>query len=539
MTYPVPFELTASTFENVREFRFRLNRITNCTCVNSLISELREWSRALKDAEGEQARTLNVLIWRLRSAVLFGLLSFDNPTLRIEKLAADITIRGDSFPDLRERCERLSELVELLLSNPGNPKRDAVRAKLEYYITSGKLVGLVVALARNHLPGLTELIEGFQTFGQGIQFVASRRHFLASTFEHIIIPFGTRYCALTDEILNGYRAREVTVIAYKSEAMASRRKIYLPCAIGVNSRPRIEKVYDPKPQQEASKENGDFPEEEVFWSSIKQEVSQTEEMADLAVADRDYFVPGRGVLLANGAHVFLRDDSKAVEISDFVEGRQSLDIIGRRFPRTPVKHLQTGDLIVLRVKGSGEYLIEVADSLIRKDGREGLRSSAMDWKHLLYEVLRERGSRWFLQQLEKRGFHLADHNYLWRWTTDEVISPQIESYFYETIAILEDCGRTFGERDVLEAAKRRWEEMKDLKRYHIKAGQEIRNILLGKVRSIIDSQLRIGSQYELQIPGVSAGVMAIVRIAAVDAEVVSIPYNRSGVLIYPLKYQRD
>ena len=149
---------------------------------------------------------------------------------------------------------------------------------------------------------------------------------------------------------------------------------------------------------------------------------------------------------------------------------------------------------------------------------------------MLKDVLTEHGSRWFLQLLEKRDFHVANHGYLWKWTTDEAISPQKESHFYEIIAILDDCGRALGERDVLEAAQRRWEEMRELKHYHQKAGQQIREYLLSRLRTIIDSRPRIGSEYELQIPGVSAGTMAIVRIAAVDTEVVSIPYHRAGVV---------
>ena len=530
MMTPSPFELVTSAFEHAKQFRLRVNRIAPFALVDALVSDTGAWFRALRDEESHHARELRIQVWRLRAAVLYSLVEFDDPALEIRATTQVIVTSGLHFPSLRAQCHQLSERVEELMSGPGNPKREQVRAELASCAADGKKVGLIVALARNHLPAFTsDLIADFQTLGRGIQFVASRRHLLTSTFDHIVVPFGTRQCALTNEVLCGYRAPATTVVAYHSEAMAPRREIHLPCTIAVRDRP--EEADEPSECRLSAREDfDDSPDREVFWSAIKQ--AEIAVIGDAATTDTAYIIPARGILLANGAHVFLRDDSKAVEISDLVEGRRSLDDFEKRFPRTPVKQLQTGDLIVLRIQGSGEYLVEVADDLMRKDGNAGLRDSAIDWKPMLNDVLTEFGSRWFLQQLEKRDFHLANHSYIWKWTTDEVISPQRESRFYEIIAILDDCGRALGERDVLEAARRRWEEMKKLKHYHQKAGQQIRRNLLSRLRTIIDSRPKIGSEYELQIPGVNAGTMAIVRIAAVDTEVVSIPYHRAGVVSY-------
>ena len=521
-----PFDVTASAFKYAPQFRLRTSRIARLPHVDGLVSETRKWFGALRDEEGGYGRDLRIQVWRLRTAVLYGLVAFDDPALDVRAITQAIVNRGEHFPSLRERCAPLSDLVDALVSDPRNPKRDAVRTELESNAVDGKKVGFIVALARNHLPAYTsDLIEDFQTLGKGIQFVASRRHLLASTFDHIVVPFGTRQCALANEILCGYRAPTATVIAYHSEAMAPRGGIRLPCAISVPDRPE-----DVDDLDESSPDLDDSPDREVFWSAIKH--AEAGEGGDAGNTDTAYTLPARGILLANGAHVFLRDDSKAIEISDLIEGRQSLDNLKKRLPRTTVRRLQTGDLIVLRVQGSGEYLVEVADELMRKDGKARLRGSAIDWKPMLKDVLTKYGSRWLLQQLEKRDFHLANHSYIWKWTTGEVIGPQKESLFCEIIAILDDCGTAFGESDVLEAAKRRWEEMKELKHYHQKAGRQIRGSLLSRLRTIIDSRPKIGSEYELQIPGVSAGTLAIVRIAAVDTEVVSIPYHRAGVVHY-------
>ena len=522
-----PFELATSAFQHARQFQLRTNRLPPYPLVDDLVSETSRWLTTLRDEESHHARDLRIQVWRLRGAVLYGLVPFDDSALKICEIARSIVTKGKYYPVLRARCERLSERADALVSSPDNPKRDAVRAELARDATDGTSVGLIVALARNHLPAYTSnLMEEFQTLQPRIQFIASRRHLLASTFGHIVVPFGTRQCALTHEVLHGYRAPSATVVAYCCEAMAPQRNVRLPCPIAVSGNEEIREPHDRRWPVE--RDGDDTPVREDLWSSIKH--AETSGMGGAAPIDTAYLVPARGLLLANGAHVFLRDDSKAVEISDLVDGRRTLDDYGKRFRRTPVGQLQTGDLIVLRVQGSGDYLVEVANRLMRKDGKVGLHDSALDWKPILRDVLTEHGSSWFLRQLEKRSLNLANHRYIWKWTTDEVISPQKESLFYEIIAILDDCDRPLGERDVLQAAKRRWEEMKELKQYHQKAGQRIRRKLLRRLRTIIDSRPNIGSEYELQIPGVSAGTMAIVRIAAVDTEVVSIPYHRAGVV---------
>ena len=523
-----PFWLAASTFDHARKFQLRVKRLAPHPPVEGLLSETHAWHQALRDADDDLARVLRVFVWRLRVAVLYGLAAFDSSALEINHLAQTIAGKGQSFPDLRERCDRINKLAGNLVQDAYNPKREAVRAELARHAGEGKNIGLIVALTRNHLPGFTEeLINDFEAIGKGIQFVTSRRQLLASTFDHVVVPFGTRQCGLADELIHGYRAPSATVVAYRKETMASHRQIELPCTITATQ--PIPAAQPDEYVEMSEDEERDTETRDVFWKFIKQ--AETAVIEESEVNDTTHVVSARGILLANGAHVFLKDDSKAIEISDVVEGRRSLDEYGVRVPRTAVKELQPGNLIVLRVKGSGAYLVEVADDLMKKDGAAGLRGRATGWKPLLEEVLKERGSKWFYRQLEKRGYHLASsHRYLWKWTTNDVISPRSDQHFFETIAILDDLGRTLGERDVLKGAQMRWEEMKELKLYHLKASQRIRKNLLRRLRSIIKSQPRIGSEYTLRIPGVSAGTMAIVRIASVDTEVVLIPHHRVGVV---------
>ena len=524
LTNPLPFELADSAFKNAATFRLEYRQIPPSPDVEEILQEIAGWFGVLGDTEGEGPRLLKRQLWQLRVAVLYGLLPFDSGALAIADLADQIASRAHQYPDLRTRSDCLLRVATSLVGSPINPKRQVLRSDLQRLVNQGRSVGLILALVRNHLPALTQTVEDLQSIGKSIYFVSSRRQYLASTFDHVIIPFSTHNCALTKEILYAYRASTARVIYYPSERPpSSSSKLRLPAPIPASRVPEF-----PSPPQAPSPP---APDPEI-WSFIGPEKPPE-------VADTDYYVPARTLLLANSHYVLLREDSKALELSDLVEGRLSLDDLERRLPRKPVRDLRQGDLIVLRVRGSGDYLIEVADDLMRADGRRGLRTSAVDWKPPLRGVLARRGSKWFLNQLQKRGFHLAAHDYLWKWTTEEVIGPQSKSHFYETIAILEDCGWRFSETDVLQAARRRWKEMRQLRNYHRKAGQRIRGILLTRLRAIIDTRPTIGSEYQLEVPGVAAGAMALVRIAAVDSRVRTVPFNHIAVPIPILDNQAD
>ncbi len=525
LTIPLPFELADRAFRNAATFQPDYRQIPPSPEVEEILQEIADWFGVLGDTEGEEPRLLKRQLWQLRVAILYGLLPYDSTALAISDLATRIASRAHLYPDLRSRSDSLLHLATSLVGSPINPKRQVLRSDLQRLVNQGLSVGLILALVRNHLPALTQTVEDLQTIGKSIYFVSSRRQYLASTFDHVIIPFSTHNCALTKEVLYGYRASTAKVIYYypSERPPSSSSKLRLPAPI-----PASRVTECPPPPHPPSPPAPD----PVIWSFIGPERPRE-------VSDTDYYVAARTLLLANNHYVLLREDSKALELSDLVEGRLSLDDLQRRLPRKPVRDLREGDLLVLRVRGSGDYLIEVADDLMRADGRRDLRTSAVDWKPPLRGVLARRGSKWFLNQLQNRGLRLAAHDYLWKWTTEEVIGPQSESHFYETIAILEDCGWCFSEPDVLQAAGRRWKEMRQLRNYHRKAGQRIRGILLTRLRAIIDTRPTIGSEYQLEVPGISAGAMALVRIAAVDSRVRTVPFNHIGVPFPILDNQAD
>jgi hypothetical protein len=205
--------------------------------------------------------------------------------------------------------------------------------------------------------------------------------------------------------------------------------------------------------------------------------------------------------------------------------------LGRRFPRRLVNQLSVGDLIVLRTSGSGDYLIDVAKALMEKNGKSNLYNTALSWKKMLKCGLNNYGSDYIASRLAKKGYKINGHKYIWMWTTNLVIRPQSQSLFYELIGILEelDCSEDF--TNPLSMVDDWWKEMKEIIRYHMLAGREIRKSLLSRLSEMVKQGVMITDKYSLTLPGVNAGEMAVFRVNGIDSKTIDLPYYHTGIVI--------
>jgi hypothetical protein len=68
--------------------------------------------------------------------------------------------------------------------------------------------------------------------------------------------------------------------------------------------------------------------------------------------------------------------------------------------------------------------------------------------------------------------------------------------------------------------------MEELKSYHRKAGQLIRQSLLEEVAVLIAEKTEVRDFLRIDLPGVDAGEMGILRVSATDHETVWVPFSR-------------
>jgi hypothetical protein len=76
--------------------------------------------------------------------------------------------------------------------------------------------------------------------------------------------------------------------------------------------------------------------------------------------------------------------------------------------------------------------------------------------------------------------------------------------------------------------------MERLKAFHQRAASEIRNSLLERVRTLVAARQRIETVESIQLPGLEAGSIGLLRVSAVDVTSVRIPFSRLFHLV-PVK----
>ncbi|MDB4305989.1 hypothetical protein N9980_00320 [bacterium] len=524
------FCAATQSFKNAAHFKTLVHKVDRYPPIDELAREIRNWfSTIAGEEEDQQLTNVRVRVARLRGTVMFGLLPFDHPALQLTQQLEQISETATYFPSLAGIFDRLETLVGYLIENPDNPKGKAVIEQLRRHALkrSPRVVAIVSPKSRLAVPGWgEELRDELVSVWPKVDIVASRKRFLAGRFDKLILPWGGMGCPFLYELFHAYCSPSIDVIAYSSERCIrpGRRELpkgsWHPRKRSRTSQPQdievVESIGDPEWKQIE------------FWTALRSVTEQAGlEQRD---NDREFYLQARLVLLGNETKVFLAEGSKVIEVSDLLEGRQDSPEVSSRFPRKRVGDLRPGDLIVLRTSGSGEYLISVADALMKQDGKADLRERALDWKVALNSALTAHGSKVLADMLAKRGqVFESHHKYIWVWTTMDVIRPRSENLFYELLAILQDLG--FLESEALETAESRWAMIREIYRYHQRAGAKIRESLLKKLKKFVKEKRSIDDSIGLTLPGVNAGELSVLRVSAVDPEVIEVPYHRVGIVL--------
>lgn len=524
-----------TVFQNAASFNEVTHNLIGYDHVDEFISETSNWFQvSTQDSEADYSR-IKYTIWKIRSSILLGMLPFDHPALRLTELLAILEKEITSFTRLKPAYDKLSRIINFLQANPRNGKRETVfdLLKKPYLQNDAKPTGLVIPDNNYWVsPCIGLFLAETRQILPGIVPIRSRKNLLSSIYSSVVLPWGGKGCSFLRELYQTFRAKELQVIKYPREWKPVPEKLTLPAPIPAGS-----------PKIMLSVENtvnaiGTDPEQEVdpwinreFWKMMKGSwVKGHDHVGEKG--DREFLVNARLVLFANNMKVFLQDDRKVIEISEMIDRRGvnagSLTVL----PKTAVSKLGIGDLIVWRTSGSGDYLEELSDEIMKKRGDGDLLKKALDWKIALKSALEKYGSEEICRRLSARGMSLKSHHrYIWFWAMNEIIGPRSESFFYELLAILEELGFLVQKDDVVTTAGNRWMLMKKIIHYHRNAGQQIRKMLLKKLAEVVEQGIAIGDVYHLTLPEVGAGQLSILRVIAIDPEQTLVPYNQIGLVM--------
>ena len=461
--------------------------------------------------------------WLVKSSLMLTVLPFNDVRLGLDALTNNLAHVSQSVPGIRAAVDDLAGLVRSLASENVNPKRERALAMLERPSEEGGSVAILANICGSPTPGWPITMESESDLGStAVQLVRQRRQTRNALFARLIIPGNPWFApaGLLFDLLYGGRTSDIVVLTYRAE----RASLPAPRRLPQDTR-------FPAPSgQSRQLSEASQPDEDVqidkwahesFWSSIHAQ------HADVApTSDKDVTVDARFVLFADGSGAFLPGEGRVVEVSALFETGANFDITEDKLPRTSVRDLEEGDLVMLRLTGSGDYLDDVADSLIEKAGEAGLRGKALQWKDRLHEVIKRHGEGVVAMKVRGLGVRLRSPQYLWAWAGDAVMAPQDRQTFQSLIAAVWHLGSRESGDEAAPYADARWDDMERLKAYHHKAGVAIRAALLTRVRSLVAERRHIDSVESIELPGVAAGRMGLLRVSAVDIKSRRVPMSR-------------
>ena len=463
--------------------------------------------------------------WLLKTTLMLTVLPFDDARLNLTELVISLEQAAGSVPEIMGQVNRLRRMVDALRREPANPKREQVLEIIQIADQTREPLAMVANLRGSTTPGWPADIDDQNDLGgHGITIVRTRKDVRDSFFSRIIVPGNPKFVPrkILFDLLYGGRSSEIIVTCYRSEhAWIPYLSSLPPDRLFAGTRPTdsnaeqvhvVEATPDSRIEQWA---------QESFWDSIRArhgDVGPT--------SDRDVSVRARFVLFADGSGAFLPEDRRVVEISASFDLGQELDEAADRLPRKSVFDLDEGDLVMMRLSGSGDYLDDVADTLMKQAGEDNLRIRALDWKDWLSSTLKQHGEGVLASRLRKLNIALRSAHYLWSWAGEEVMAPHDLVTFQNLIRVIHELNPTPEEINVNEYALAKWNEMELVKAYHHKAGAVIRAALVTRVRDLIIKRERVDTVLTIELPGVRAGKMGLLRVSAVDEKAMQVPLSR-------------
>jgi len=451
--------------------------------------------------------------WILKTSLTLTALQFNDPRLNLYELINKLKAASETVASIRPAVLDLVDVIKQLEYENLNPKRNHLLELFEYEKISNKKIALMANICGTPTPGWPTTITPESDFDySNLELIRLRRHVKNSVFDKLIILGNPCYAprGFLLDLLYGGRTSEVEVVSYKSERVSIPAPIELPRNGYFSTRPSlIEEV----PETIDLDYSGQIDKwaHDSFWSAIH---AQHSEIA--AASDKVDTVNAQFVLFADGSGTFLPADGRVVEVSSLFDESSIANFIGDKLPRANVRDIEEGDLVLLRLSGSGDYLEEVADSLISKAGETGLREIAVQWKSRLHNVIRRHGEGVVAVGMRKLGVKLRSPQYLWEWAGEEVMAPHDKQIFSHLIQVIWQLEGLNNGDESSAYANSRWDEMERLKTFHHKAGAVIRAALLSRVHQLASERRRIDTTESIELPGVSAGRMGLLRVAAID-----------------------
>lgn len=514
------FPRTSQAFENAKLSCLKKHEINFSPAAQVLQISSRLF-QMLDRADPVQAE-FSLRLWVLKSLIIFTVLPFDDPALRLQNQMNELEQSSLGLPDTAQLVETLKKLVTDIVSIRRNPKRELFLHVLDESIKKNNgNIGIFCAVSAGRPPGWpSERSAQLSALSDRLTLIGSRRHMRANIFGTVILPCacGNAPPALLSDLLFSGCTAELEVLLYKGERFQIPKRLELPVD-GIFAG-RLQKT---KIEHEINVITGDSSMSavdtwvnEAFWQGLHG--ADRNSSHNLVPANYMLFCDGTGTFLpANGRILTLPADGDVTDEADLCLVR--------------VENVCEGDLIVLRSGDSGFLLDEATDRIMSSEDNESLFENATDWKEALEALLVTHSNEEVAQALRERDAPTNAAS-IRQWIGPDVLGPGNESVFRELINLLADKGKIKKvDGELISYADTRWNSLQEIRAVRHKAGNLIRQdlfkVLFNRIKSG-NGQLRLNDGERIHVEGVTGAELLILRVSSVDRNPAHVQLSRLG-----------
>ncbi len=276
--------------------------------------------------------------------------------------------------------------------------------------------------------------------------------------------------------------------------------------------------------EEAPGDGWEFQADELIpslnWGVVRDRIGKSETTED----DHDEIVKAKLLVLCGELATFVEvSDGGAVMVIDLEEederDEEEEDGAGQgRIWKPKATELRPGMFVLLRTEGSGDYVVPVANIIMKEPLATKARASQTKWKSLLRIKVWSRGLVEACCDLIDLGSDKANETNVRNWMSPRSIRPNADSDFF---AIIKYVGLEGEYSDIAGYANA-------IRRAHLQAGQVIRRQLLAQVKAADLGVLRRSGQMEFELPDADGGSFTALRVEEIVREEFEVLASRLG-----------
>lgn len=514
------FSRTCRIFENCKHSSFIKHEIdfpsaSHCIKVSS------QFFRMLDRTDPVQSE-ISRRLWVLRSSVLFTVLPFDDPDLRLLIQVSQLEQAAIGLPDAAPLIDSLRKVVADIVSEGRNPKREwLARVLPEVLEKGGGYIGFLTGLSPGRSPGWPQERYGLLAeLCSQILPIGSRRDLRSNLFETVILPCACSnvHPSLLSELFFAGLTTKLEVLLYPGERFQMPKRLMLPsdCIFsGHLQSSKIENEVVVVPVDRTLPAVDTWM-NEAFWHGLH----------GAARGSRHELSPAKYILFCDGTGTFLPADGRVITLPADGKVNDENDLFMVR-----IDDVCEGDIVVMRSGDPGLLLDEASERIIGREGNEYLLEMATDWKDALDALLVSHTNEEVAEGLRERGVSASSAS-IQNWIGPDVLGPGDERVFHELIYFLAAKGKIqkVG-TELTKYAAVCWQSLQSLRGLHHKAGNLIRQDLFKALFSRLGKEsgcATLSDRESISINGGTEAQLLILRVAAVDSSTAYVQPSRLG-----------